>query len=132
LEKIGGKSLVTGVLEYGETADSTPGVRIVPSPPGAAAVCTSMAGSGCQIILFASDGGTPFGCVVPTVKISSATETAARYPGWTDFDAGTVLSGEPPDDAAGRLTEYVLSVAGGEYTAHEKKGYGEIAIFREG
>ncbi|MDR1471987.1 MAG: altronate dehydratase family protein [Synergistaceae bacterium] len=130
LEKIGGKSLVTNVLRYGEGAYPAHGAQIAFAPGDDAISCTSMAGSGCQIILFATGGGTPFGSVVPTVKISAVTELKERHPGWIDFDAGVLLRGESLDEAAERLREHILSVACGERTAHEKKGFGEISIFR--
>ena len=90
--------------------------------------CSAFAASGAQIILFATTQGTPFGSVSPTVKISSGSGLAEQHPGWIDFDAGPILGGESIESAAARLWEYVLRVAGGEQTAHERKGFGEVVL----
>ncbi|MDR1509520.1 MAG: altronate dehydratase family protein [Synergistaceae bacterium] len=124
---INGGSSVTGFLERAEAAQSKPGVTITPwtgSPPFD---CTAFVSAGAQMILFATEHGTPFGSVIPTIKISAVTETAQKHPAWTDFDAGSILRGEPAEHASDTLMAHVLRVACGARTSHEKKGYGEIA-----
>jgi altronate hydrolase len=127
-----GSALVTRVLEYGEQAGGEGCVQIAFSPVNDLVSCTSLAGSGAQIILFTTGRGAPLGAVVPTIKISANTSLFDRRPDWIDFDAGTLLNGESWESAAKRLTEYVISVASGEKVAHEKKNFGEIAIFKDG
>jgi altronate hydrolase len=127
-----GRSPVTAVLRYGEGIRDGGGVQIIFSPGDDLVSCTALAGSGAQMILFATGMGTPLGCVVPTVKISSSTALARGRPGWIDFDAGTVLGGEPWKTAAENLARHVLKTASGEErTSHERKGCGEIAISRD-
>ena len=49
-----------------------------------------------------------------------------------DFNAGSVAEGEPIPEAAQRLFDLVLEVAGGKQTCAEKHGYREISIFKDG
>jgi altronate hydrolase len=125
-----GAAPVADVLERGEPARAAAGIQITPGSRDDAVNCSSFAANGVQVILYATSMGTPFGSVVPTIKISSDSDTANSYPDWTDFDAGPVLNGEPIDDLASRLQERVLRVACGEKTSHEIRGIGEIAIAR--
>ncbi|MBO9547544.1 MAG: UxaA family hydrolase, partial [Caulobacter sp.] len=57
---------------------------------------------------------------------------AVRKPGWIDFDAGAVLSGQSMDEAADRLMELVLATASGQPTKAELNGEREIAIWKQG
>lgn len=127
-----GSAPVTRVLRYGERIGSEGGVQIVFSPGNDLVSCTALAGSGAQIVLFTTGRGTPFGTVVPTLKIAAGTRLAEGKPGWIDFDAGMLLAGESWMNAAERLIEYVIEVASGKHAAHERKGFGEIAIFKDG
>ena len=131
VEKTGGAP-VTRVLGYGEGIGPEGGVQIAFSPGNDLVSCTSLAGSGAQLVLFTTGRGTPFGTVVPTVKLATNTPLAERRPGWIDFDAGTLLAGESWEGASARLAEYVIAVASGEKVAHERKGFGEIAVFKDG
>ena len=130
VEKIG-SSPITAVLEYGEPKRGG-GVQIVFGPGNDPVSCTALAGSGAQIILFTTGRGTPFGSVVPTIKISTNSGLARRHPDWIDFDAGFLLEGEPWSGATERLTDCVLRVASGEKTKNENKNIAEIAIFKDG
>jgi len=127
----GGLSKVTGVLEYGEMV-SRPGLNLL-SAPGNDLVATSALGfSGCQLALFTTGRGTPFGSFIPTVKISTNSELASRKKNWIDFDAGTLLSGAGSQAVLKKFVEYIISVANGEKVNHEKNGFKEIAIFKSG
>jgi altronate hydrolase len=123
-----GEAPVTEFQDYGEAASTRAGVQITPGSRDEAACCTIFAASGAQIVLFATASGTPFGSLSPTVKISADTELAEAHPGWIDFDAGPILSGESINDAAARLEEYVLRTICGERAAHEKKGFGDAVM----
>lgn len=77
------------------------------------------------------------GCVqkggtAPTLKIASNSRLAEKKKGWIDFDAGPVADGESVEDAAGRLLQLVIQVAGGQKTRTEELGFREISIFKEG
>jgi altronate hydrolase len=127
-----GSAPVTHVLRYGQSILPGGGVQIAFAPGNDLVSCTALAASGAQIVLFTTGRGTPFGTVVPCVKISTNSALAAKRPDWIDFDAGTLLSGETWETATDRLTNFVLRVAEGERVAHERKHTGEIAIFKDG
>jgi altronate hydrolase len=126
-----GSGTITAILGYGEQAQAG-GVAITFAPGNDLVSCTSLAGSGAQIILFTTGRGTPFGSVVPTIKISTNSALSNRHKSWTDFDAGSLLEGRSWEDATQTLTDCVLRVASGERTQSEKKNIGEIAIFKDG
>ena len=126
-----GKSIVRGVLKYGERL-SVKGLNLLSAPGNDLVASTALAASGCQIVLFTTGRGTPFGSFVPTMKISTNTALAEGKPSWIDFNAGVLAQGEPMESVAARFTEYVLSVASGEPVNNEKHGIREIAIFKQG
>ena len=126
-----GKSIVRGVLEYAERI-RTKGLNLLSAPGNDLVASTALAASGCQIVLFTTGRGTPFGSFVPTMKISTNTALADAKPSWIDFNAGVLAQGEPMEEVAARFTDYVLAVAGGESVNNEKHGIREIAIFKQG
>ena len=89
------------------------------------------AAAGATLILFTTGRGTPLGFPVPTLKIASNSDLAARKPGWIDFNAGAVLDyGFASTEAA--LLDHVVRVASGAATAAERNGEREIAIWKRG
>jgi altronate hydrolase len=88
--------------------------------------------AGATVLLFTTGRGTPLGFPVPTLKISSNTGLASRKPGWIDFDAGVVLSGESPERTADRLLDLVVETASGRQARNEANGEREIAIWKQG
>ena len=103
------------------------------SAPGDDLVASTALGArGCQLILFTTGRGTPFGTFVPTVKISTNTALFERKPGWIDFDAGLLLGGYPMEELLADFVRYLLRVANGESVNAEKKNYREMAIFKTG
>lgn len=93
---------------------------------------TALGASGCQIVLFTTGRGTPFGSFVPTMKISTNTPLAEGKPGWIDFNAGVLAQDEAMPAVAARFIEAVLAAASGEPVRAEQNGYREIAIFKSG
>ena len=126
-----GKSIVRGVLRYGEPL-SARGLNLLSAPGNDLVASTALAASGCQIVLFTTGRGTPFGSFVPTMKISTNTPLYEHKPSWIDFNAGVLAQDEGMDAVAARFIEYVLSVASGETVNNEKHGIREIAIFKSG
>ena len=126
-----GKSIVRGVLRYGERL-SVKGLNLLSAPGNDLVASTALAASGCQIVLFTTGRGTPFGSFVPTMKIATNTPLAQGKPRWIDFNAGALAQDEPMEAVAGRFTDYVLAVASGQKVNNEKNGYHEIAIFKQG
>ena len=126
-----GKSLVRDVLKYGERL-SVKGLNLLSAPGNDLVASTALGASGCQIVLFTTGRGTPFGSFVPTMKISTNTPLAEGKPGWIDFNAGVLAQDEPMEAVAGRFIDAVLAAASGEPVRSESNGYREIAIFKSG
>ena len=121
----GGSSPVVDVLEYGQRL-SKPGLNLLAGPGNDLVASSVLAAAGCQLVLFTTGRGTPFGTVVPTVKVATNTRLAQSKPHWIDWDA----QGQPDTDA---FVEFVLKVASGEIiTKNEKNDAREIAIFKDG
>ena len=129
-QKCGG-SIVRGVLKYGERL-SVKGLNLLSAPGNDLVASTALASAGCQIVLFTTGRGTPFGSFVPTMKISTNTPLFEKKGNWIDFNAGVLAQGEPMADVAARFTEYVLAVASGLPVNNESSNYREIAIFKQG
>lgn len=126
-----GNSLVNGVLNYGELIHNK-GLHLLNSPGNDLVASTALVASGAHIILFTTGRGTPFGCPVPTIKISSNTELFNKKGGWIDFDAGRLLEDGSLYTLALELYDLVLEVASGKKVKNEVNGYRDIAIFKQG
>lgn len=126
-----GTSEVEDVLLYGECI-RTPGLSLLQSPGNDLVSSSALASSGCQLVLFTTGRGTPFGTYVPTVKIATNQRLAERKPRWIDFDASRVL-GTSSDEVLDELIELVLDVASGTKKTRNELGHmQEIAIFKDG
>ena len=126
-----GKSIVRGVLRYGERL-SVKGLNLLSAPGNDLVASTALAASGCQIVLFTTGRGTPFGSFVPTMKISTNTPLAVGKRGWIDFNAGVLAEGRPMEEVAAQFIDFVLAAASGAPVNNEKNGWREIAIFKSG
>ena len=126
-----GKSPVYGVLEYGERIHNH-GLNLLSAPGNDLVASTALAAAGCQMVLFTTGRGTPFGTFVPTMKISTNSGLASRKPAWIDFNAGVLVEDESMDEVLARFVKYVIEVASGRLVNSEKSGIHEIAIFKNG
>jgi len=127
-----GSAAVKDVLTYGQGVRKA-GLNLLSAPGNDLVASTALAVSGAQLVIFTTGRGTPFGCPVPTVKVSSNTPLAEKKPHWIDFNAGVIC--ETGDIAAcGKdLFEYIMALASGEaYTNNEKNGMRGISIFKDG
>ena len=120
----GGSAPVEDVLGYGEAVRRR-GLTLVTGPGNDLVASTVLAAAGAHLILFTTGRGTPFGCVVPTMKIASNDALAAAKPNWIDWNAMS----EPDVDAFARK---VVAVASGEPAKNELAGDRGIAIFKDG
>src|SRR5699024_6960562 len=84
-----GFSKISNVLDYGERL-SMKGLNLLYSPGNDLVSSTAMGASGCQMVLFTTGRGTPYGTFVPTVKVSTNTDIYERKGHWIDFNAGTL------------------------------------------
>nr|WP_321499472.1 altronate dehydratase family protein [uncultured Dethiosulfovibrio sp.] len=125
-----GKSIVIDVLDYGEVFTRA-GLNVVYSPGNDLVSSTAMAAAGAGMVLFSTGRGTPFGTVVPTLKISTNEDLAIKKRNWIDFDASPVLT-DGIGDTAQRLMRLVIEIAEGRETCNEKNNIGEISIFKSG
>lgn len=73
----GGFQEVKEVLDYGDRM-STKGLHLLNGPGNDLVSTTALASTGCQIVLFSTGRGTPFGGPTPTVKISTNTPLYER------------------------------------------------------
>lgn len=126
-----GSSEVKDVLMYGDRIRQS-GLNLLSAPGNDLVAATALGAAGCQLVLFTTGRGTPFGSFVPTVKISTNTLLFQRKPGWIDFNAGSIVENEAMENASERLITYLISVANGEKVNTEKKNFREIAIFKTG
>lgn len=126
-----GNSIVRDVLSYGERL-TTKGLNLLSAPGNDLVASTALAAAGCQIVLFTTGRGTPFGTFVPTAKISTNSTLAANKPLWIDFNAGTIVEDSKAEDVDKAFIDFVLGVASGNLVNNEKSGYSEIAIFKSG
>ena len=126
-----GKSIVRGVLKYAEPLQ-VKGLNLLSAPGNDLVASTALAASGCQIVLFTTGRGTPFGSFVPTMKISTNTPLYQAKPSWIDFNAGVLAQGEPMEEVSARFIDFVLAAASGTPVNNEKHGIREIAIFKQG
>ena len=126
-----GTSIVRDVLLYGDRL-KTKGLNLLSAPGNDLVASTALAAAGCQIVLFTTGRGTPFGTFVPTAKISTNSTLAANKPLWIDFNAGVIVEGTPAEEVDKAFMDFVIGVASGEPVNNEKSGYSEIAIFKSG
>jgi altronate hydrolase len=125
-----GRAILTDVLPYGGRVRRS-GLTLLEAPGNDAVSSTALAAAGATVILFTTGRGTPLGFPVPTVKIASNHELAARKPGWIDFDAAAVLD-SGADAPADALLALIADTASGRQTAAERNDEREIAIWKRG
>ena len=126
-----GRAPVSGVLSYGDRLQ-TNGLNLLSAPGNDLVASTALASAGCQIVLFTTGRGTPFGTFIPTMKISTNSNLYARKPNWIDFNAGKLVEGVSMDELLREFTDKIIAVANGERTRNEENGYREISIFKNG
>ena len=126
-----GRAPVSGVLGYGDRLKEH-GLNLLSAPGNDLVAATALAAAGCQIVLFTTGRGTPFGTFVPTMKISSNSGLFERKPNWIDFNAGQLIEGKDMSEVLKLFTDQIVAVASGEHTRNEANGYSEKAIFKNG
>ena len=126
-----GRAPVRGVLEYGDRI-KTSGLNLLSAPGNDLVASTALASAGCQIVLFTTGRGTPFGTFIPTMKVATNSVLFNRKSNWIDFNAGKLVEGTPMDELLKEFTDKIIAVANGELTRTEMNGYREISIFKNG
>ena len=126
-----GSMAVKGVLGYGDRL-KTKGLNLLSAPGNDLVASTALAASGCQMVLFTTGRGTPFGTFIPTMKISTNSELYHKKSKWIDFNAGALLEGTSMDALLNAFIDKIIAIANGEKTHNEENDYREIAIFKNG
>ena len=126
-----GRAPVSGVLSYGDRLQ-TKGVNLLSAPGNDLVASTALAAAGCQIVLFTTGRGTPFGTFIPTMKVSTNSDLFRNKPNWIDFNAGELVDGTDMKTLLRKFVNKIIAVANGEQTCNEKNGYREISIFKNG
>jgi altronate hydrolase len=130
-----GDAPIRRVLKYGEAVEigGLGGVALVNAPGNDGVSSTAMTVAGAHVILFTTGRGTPMGFPVPTMKIATNSDLAARKPAWIDFNAGRLLDGASMEQLTDELLAMVLDIASGKQKArNEINGNREIAIWKDG
>jgi altronate hydrolase len=111
----GGRSPVTGVLDYPEYAESA-GLNLLCTPGNDLESVTAQVGAGANLVLFTTGLGTPTGNpIAPVVKVSTNSQLAARMHDIIDVDCGTILTqGQALEQAGDALVNTMIRVASGE------------------
>ena len=128
----GGTAPVEDVLRYGEPIRKK-GLSLLQAPGNDLVASGALMASGAQMVLFTTGRGTPFGCPVPTVKISSNTALYDKKRKWIDFDAGQLLTDTDMETLCEEFLSYVLALASGKIRAKsEALDRHDLAIFKDG
>lgn len=127
----GGAQPVVDVLSYAQPIVRQ-GLNLLQAPGNDLVAASALALSGCQMVLFTTGRGTPFGSFVPTMKVATNSTLAAFKKNWIDFNAGTLVEDEQPQAVLDRFIDKVLATANGERLKHELVGFKELAIFKTG
>ena len=108
------------------------GLNLLNGPGNDMVACTNLAASGCQLILFTTGRGTPFGTFVPTVKIATNSSLAKRKANWIDFNAGALIDGTSMEELKNQFIEKIIAIINGTKAKNEENGFEEISIFKDG
>ena len=126
-----GSSQVVDVLRYGERL-KVHGLNLLSAPGNDAVATSALAGAGCHMVLFSTGRGTPYGGFVPTVKIATNSELAAKKKHWIDFDAGQLIHGKAMPQLLEEFVDTIVAFANGKQTCNERNDFRELAIFKSG
>lgn len=126
-----GTAPVEDVLNYGEPVKKK-GLLLLQAPGNDLVASNALAASGAQIILFTTGRGTPFGCPVPTVKVSSNNELYKKKKTWIDFNAGVLLEDGKMPELTEEFFDFILDVCSGKTVKSEKLDKTGLAIFKDG
>lgn len=128
----GGESEVVAVLDYTEPIKEK-GLNLLNAPGNDLVAASALALSGCQLVLFTTGRGTPFGSFVPTMKISTNSHLYQFKRNWIDFNAGRLLEdGQTMDQVLQDFIDFIIATCNGHHLKHEEIGFKEIAIFKTG
>ncbi|OCG24404.1 altronate hydrolase [Gilliamella sp. App2-1] len=126
-----GNSTVMDVLDYGDRLQKT-GLNLLSSPGNDAVATGALAAAGCHMVLFSTGRGTPYGGVVPTVKIATNSALAQKKTHWIDFDAGQLVNGITMDKLLEQFIDLIVQIVNGKQTCNEINHFKDLSIFKNG
>lgn len=126
-----GSSIVNDVLKMGERLQ-TPGLNLISTPGNDLVAVTTMGCAGCQMVLFTTGRGTPFGGFIPTVKVATNTQMATKKANWIDFNAGALVDSKTMDELLSDFIDLIADIASGKQTKNEINDFREISLFKDG
>ncbi len=127
-----GASVVQDVLKMGERI-KTNGLNLLCTPGNDLVATTTLGCSGCQMVLFTTGRGTPFGGFIPTVKIATNTALATKKSNWIDFNAGDLVDKKDMNQLLEEFIDVLCDIASGKkQTKNEINNFREISIFKDG
>ncbi|HRF70661.1 MAG TPA: altronate dehydratase family protein [Candidatus Pelethenecus sp.] len=127
-----GASVVQDVLKMGERI-KTNGLNLLCTPGNDLVATTTLGCSGCQMVLFTTGRGTPFGGFIPTVKIATNTALATKKSNWIDFNAGDLVDKKDMNQLLEDFIDVLCDIASGKkQTKNEINNFREISIFKDG
>jgi altronate dehydratase large subunit len=131
--KKGGGTTLQEVLGYAEIPKGK-GLFFMDGPGRTPEALTGLSGSGAQIIIFPTGGGSPAGSLIsPVIKVTGNPNTAQHLKDHIDVDVSTIIRGESTLKEAGdTINQELLAVASGKATKSERMGYGMISIWNIG
>ena len=128
----GGAAKVIDVLGMGDRIKHN-GLNLLCTPGNDLVATTTLACSGCQMVLFTTGRGTPFGGFVPTMKIATNTALATKKSNWIDFNAGDLVDKKDMNQLLEDFIDLICDVASGRNLAkNEENRFREISIFKDG
>ena len=127
-----GSTMVMDVIKMGERI-KTNGLNLTSTPGNDLVATTTLGASGCQMVLFTTGRGTPFGGFIPTVKVATNTLMATKKSNWIDFNAGALVGEKTMDELLADFIDLICDIASGKkQTKNEENNFREISIFKDG
>lgn len=129
-QKAGGSEVID-VLKYGQRLTKT-GLNLLSAPGNDAVATGALSAAGCHMVLFTTGRGTPYGGIVPTVKIATNTQLAEKKANWIDFNAGKLIQGVSMQNLLTEFIEHIVQIANGNKTRNEINNFKNLAILKSG
>jgi len=109
-----GSAPISGVVAPGERA-ATKGLLYAATPASDFICGTLQLAAGCNLEVFTTGRGTPYGLAeVPVIKVATRSDLARRWHDLMDVDAGRIATGEATiEDVGWELFRLMLDVASG-------------------
>ncbi|MDE5566566.1 MAG: altronate dehydratase family protein, partial [Anaeroplasmataceae bacterium] len=127
-----GAAVVQDVLKMGERI-KTNGLNLLCTPGNDLVATTTLGCAGCQMVLFTTGRGTPFGGFIPTVKIATNTALATHKANWIDYNAGDLVDKKDMNQLLEDFIDLICDIASCKKQAkNEINHFREISIFKDG